>query len=322
MSRNGSLKLVGVAFGLAALALSDVASAGIGPPPNARPGECWGQVSNPVTYETTSERVLVSAARTETRGAAAVVKRTARRVLVSPEHTIQVPTPGTYREEVSYAMRPAAVRIVRTPATYRVEKESVLVEAGHAEWKKADAATIARGEAVPGQVVVRPTGEVMCRIWIPDRYAIQEKKVQVTQGTETRTVVAAHKVRIVKRILVKAGAPVAKVVPAVYRNEWTTTVVKASTARTVQVAAVYRTVEHRGAHGGGVSWAQVFCGGPLVPGFIQRVQIALNARGLDAGPPDGYPRPEMYAALNRFQASRGLGQGQLTIESARALGVW
>jgi hypothetical protein len=243
-------------------------------------------------------------------------------VLVSPERTVQIKTPGTYREEVSYAIRPGVVHVVRTPATWRVEQEKVLVEAGHAEWKKMDAAALAKGAPAPGQIVVRPTGEVMCRIWVPDRYETREKKIMVSPGTETRVLSPKHKVRIVKHILVKAGVPVAKVLPAVYRTEWTTTVIRAARTTTVEVPAVYRTDEKRVSHGGGLGWAQVFCGGPLVPGFIQKMQLALIARGYDPGPPDGYARPQTYAALGRFQASQGLGQGQVTIESARALGIW
>lgn len=323
MSRNGSLKLAGVALSLAVLVMSDVAVAeGLGPPPSARPGECWGEVSYPVAYETVREKVLERAASMQVIKIPAVVNRTSTRVLVAPARTVQVRTAPTYSEQVSYVMKPGVLRTVRKPATYRIEKEKVLVEAGHAEWKRMDAAAIARGEAKPGQSFVSPTGEVMCRVWIPDRYELRETRVMVASATVTRVMGGPRKVRVVKRTVVKPAGTVARVLPAVYRTTTTTTVIRAARTQTRETAAVYRTVERRVAKAGGAGWAQVFCGGPLVPAFIQQMQMALNARGYDAGPPDGYARPQTYAALSRFQASRGLGQGQVTIEAARALGIW
>ena len=323
MSRNGSLKLVGVAVCLAALSLSDIAAAGtLGPPPSAQPGQCWGEVSYPGSSETIREKVLVSEGRVQTRIIPGLVRRTTKRTLVAPQRTVTVPGPATYRNDVSYVMKPAVARVTTTPATWRVEKEKVLVEAGHAEWKRMDAASIARGEAKPGQTIVSPTGEVMCRIWIPDRYETREQRGMVSPARTTRVMSGPRKVRVVKRVLIKAGAPVVRVVPAVYRTQTSTTVLRAARKERIETAAVYKTVERRVGSAGRAGWAQVFCGGPLVPAFIQQMQLALNARGYDAGPPDGYARPQTYAALGRFQASKGMGQGQVTIEAARALGIW
>ena len=71
-----------------------------------------------------------------------------------------------------------------------------------------------------------------------------------------------------------------------------------------------------------LAWERFFCGGKLEPDFIRKVQAALAQRGYDPGPVDGEARPEFYAALRKFQMAAGLGQGQLTISTAKALGVW
>ncbi len=89
----------------------------------------------------------------------------------------------------------------------------------------------------------------------------------------------------------------------------------------VWVPSGYRTVVSRRVHGGGQGWSQVVCPGPLSNGFRANLQGALNARGYDAGPPDGAERAETYHALRRFQRDHRIGEGQVTVESARALGV-
>ena len=54
---------------------------------------------------------------------------------------------------------------------------------------------------------------------------------------------------------------------------------------------------------------------------MARMQSSLAAQGYDAGPQDGVGRPQTYEALRRFQVDHRLAAGQVTVESARALGV-
>ena len=63
------------------------------------------------------------------------------------------------------------------------------------------------------------------------------------------------------------------------------------------------------------------CPNGLAPWAMQRLQSGLAAKGYDAGPSDGQARPQTYEALRRFQNDHGLAEGQVTVESARALGV-
>jgi peptidoglycan hydrolase-like protein with peptidoglycan-binding domain len=54
---------------------------------------------------------------------------------------------------------------------------------------------------------------------------------------------------------------------------------------------------------------------------MQRVQAALAQRGYAPGPADGQARPQTHDALRRFQMDNHMAAGQITVESARALGV-
>ena len=292
------------------------------PPPAAKPGECYGRVFQPATYGTETRKVLVRPASTETRQAAATTQKIKKRVLVTPARTERIRTAAVYKDVVRVVYPPAKTRLIRQSARYDIVQEKVLLEPGRAVWQRVDAPLASGGSRYGGQTMVQPTGEVLCRVWIPARYGYVDRKVLVepARTIEVREPVRPHKV--VERKLVRAEGWTTRKVAAAYRTEWTT-VSKPARSVVVKTGAVYRTEKVKTvARQGGLGWERVFCGGQLDAGFVAKVQSALAAQGYDAGPADGVARPQMYAALRKFQAAKGLSQGQLTIASARALGVW
>lgn len=327
MSRLRLIGAVAAAAGLACVAapagFSRVAAQDVhdGPPP-ARPGECYGRVILPPVYGTVSRQVLEREAWTETVRTGPQVQRVARKVLVKPERTERVRTPAVYREEVAWVERPGKRRKVVTPARYKTVYDKVLVERGHAEWRRVDA-PLAYGETrQEGQTLLQATGEVVCRVWVPDRYERVARKVQVRPAQAAWVEGAPRKVKMVRKVLVKEAGWAERRLPAVYRTEYAARVVGPAAEKTVRHPAVYRAVEGPAlVQPQRPGWAQVVCGGPLNPAFMAQVQQALIRRGFDAGPPDGVERPQVYAALRLFQRQAGLAEGQLTVESARALGV-
>ena len=52
------------------------------------------------------------------------------------------------------------------------------------------------------------------------------------------------------------------------------------------------------------------------------MQEALQVRGYYAGPVDGLYTGPTSEALLRFQKDNKMASGQLTLETARALGIW
>jgi hypothetical protein len=328
MSRLRWAVLSGAAAGLACIAappsLSGAqaqAQAQDQPPPNARPGECYGKVILPPVYGTSERRELVHEAWTETRRTPAVVRKTARKVLVRPARDEKVRTAPVYRTVVSWVTRPGVVRRVSEPDRYRTIREKVLVEPGHSEWRRTDA-PLAYGETASGQTVLQSTGEIVCRVWVPPRYKFVEREVLVARGRTHDVVGPPRRKRVVHKVLVSKGGWTVRHRAAVYRTEYVKQVVRPGRTELVEHAPVYRIVETpvlvRPAHEG---WSRVLCGGQLNPAFMAQVQQALIARGFDPGPPDGAGRPQTYAALRAFQRQHGLAQGQLTLETAHALGV-
>jgi hypothetical protein len=127
--------------------------------------------------------------------------------------------------------------------------------------------------------------------------------------------------KTVHRVLVHPAETLERTVPAVYRDETVTRVVQRERVEVRRIDAVYGTVQSRRIVPGGEGWSPVVCGGPLSAPAMQRMQASLAQRGYDPGPIDGQGRPQTYEALRRFQMDNHMAAGQITVESARALGV-
>ena len=63
------------------------------------------------------------------------------------------------------------------------------------------------------------------------------------------------------------------------------------------------------------------CPETLTPGFIATLQRALYARGYLRGAITGEMDPATTAALRRYQSERGLDSAQLSLQTARDLGL-
>ncbi|MEO6339571.1 MAG: peptidoglycan-binding domain-containing protein [Caulobacteraceae bacterium] len=323
MTKFRSSRLLGLFAAVAAIgAPTGGAFAGASDlPPAAKPGECYGRVYAPPVYGKEGHKVLVRPASTETRLVPGRTEKVRKRVLVQAAHTERVRVEPVYRDVVRVLTTPGARHWVREPARYEIVQERVLLEPAHAVWKRVNA-PLAAGGGYPGQTRIEPTGDVFCRVLIPARYGYANRRVKVASSRMIEVVGRPHKERVVVRQMVRKGGWKVLRTPAVYRTEWTT-MNRASRKVVVKTHAVYRNEGARTmVRAGGLAWERVFCGGQLAPDFIRKVQAALANRGYDPGPIDGEARPETYAALRKFQTASGLAQGQLTIATAKALGVW
>ena len=176
------------------------------------------------------------------------------------------------------------------------------------------------GGGEPGAYRLQPTGEVWCRVKIPARYVTKVTYVQTAPGCRCEVEGPPVRKRVTRRVLVTPERTVEKQHPAVYRTVRTCEIVRSGRTWVEHAPARYRTETHvsRVERDG---WAPVVCPDGLAPWAMARLQNALNARGYDAGPEDGHGRPQTYAALARWQRDHGMATGQITVESARALGV-
>ncbi len=289
------------------------------PPADAVPGQCFGKVHEAGPSHVWSDRVLVRPARTEQRWIPAVSQWSEHRVLVRPAWTETIRIPAVYRTEVSYTFEPGPTRLVSRAPTWRRVTERVLVAPAHVEWRRGHGALGYGGE--PGAEGVHPTGEVLCRVLVPARYATRVRLVQTSPGCSCEVEGPPIRHRVERQVLVRPERTVEHAHSALYRTMRECRIVQPGHAVTVTTPALYRTVTHVRGGAERAGWSPVVCPTGLAPWAMSRMQQSLNARGYAAGPEDGVARPETMDALGRWQRDNHLPQGQITQESARRLGV-
>ena len=303
---------------LIAVALGAIASRALAPVAVAQ-GGCVGKVLLPPIVGMRGERVLASPGRVERIYLPPRVERYGHRVLLRPDREERVRFAAVYRIERSVYTAPGPTRWVREPDRYADVAEHVVVTPGHYVWERRYGPLVS-GPPLPGQTVVTPTGLVMCKVWCPARYATVMHRVRVAPGREYGVRTSLQHV-VAHRVLVQPERYAVRRIPAEYR--WVSTERMLAPGRWMERRTGpqygWRTV--REVHDGGSTYAPVVCGGPLSRPAMARMQGALAAQGYDAGPQDGIGRPQTYAALHRFQVDHRLAAGQVTVESARALGV-
>ena len=287
--------------------------------PGVAGAECVGKVLLPPVEGVRTSRVLVAPERLERVDVPAQVRWDRRAVLVHRERVERMRWPAEYRIERGWRSLPGPVRWTRGPDRYAEVAERVVVAPGHYVWERR-AGPLVSGPPEPGQTEVTPTGVVLCKVWCPAVYRTVIRSVRVGPGrpVAVRTVVRRE---VERRVLVRPGGEAVRRIPAEYR--WVSTERLVSPARSLlrRVPARYAWRSEREVHEGGAAYAPVVCGGPLSRPAMARMQSSLAAQGYAPGPADGIGRPETYDALHRFQVDHRLAAGQVTVESARALGV-
>ena len=281
--------------------------------------QCFGKVLLPPSKGARTSRALLSPGHVERVYVPARVERSERPVLVRPAREQQVRWAAQYRMERSWVEAPGPLRWTRGPDRYAEVSERRLIAPGRYVWERR-AGPLVSGPPQPGQTVVTPTGVVMCRVWCPARYAVIVHRVRVGAG---RSVAVRTTVRreVVRRVLVRPAGMAVRRSAAEYRWVASERLLAPAHWEVRRVAARYGWRTEREVRDGGSAYAPVVCGGPLSRPAMARMQSSLAAQGYDPGPADGMGRPQTYDALHRFQVDHRLAAGQVTVESARALGV-
>src|SRR4051812_28568637 len=111
-----------VLVGATAVNAQNAPIAGPDLPPNAVPGHCYGKMLMPERYETYSEQVLDTAARTEYRVIAAVSGEQEQRVLATEARVEYETLPATYKTVTeTVVVKAATTRRETVPAVYATE---------------------------------------------------------------------------------------------------------------------------------------------------------------------------------------------------------
>jgi len=227
-------------------------------PPAAHPGQCFARVRIAPTYETYSERVLVTPGRREQRAIPAVYDWAERKVMVEPARVEHRVIPATYRTVTEMVVvSPATTHIEHTEAVYETVTEQVVSRPAHAEWRRT---FVGPNGVIPEGAEVEPTGEMICLIQIPAEYRTVERRVLREPGHDVEVPVQAVTREVTRQVIDRPERVEDIPVPAVYRTEKYRRVVTEERTEWIDIAPVYSTREaRRQTSAGRLEWREVKC---------------------------------------------------------------
>lgn len=326
---------------------------------NAKPGECYVLIVKEPVYRTEQVQKLVKEAgeRIEIvppvykavkvrvtseevqEVVPAVYETVTERVVVRPATTRLETVPAVFEEVEERVMaKPASKNAIEVPAVYEDVIERKLVREAYTTWKPGTSTSIQR--------IDEKTGEIFCLVEMPAEYqevttrvlktpaSIRYEDVPAQYQTAKRTVLktpettrtvevpAEYGEREVTR-LVKPATTTTKIVPVDYERE-VMTEVQPATEKRVPVPAEYAAVEQKVlVTPAAQHCTRVLCDVNATKDKMMEIQRALQTAGYyQGGPIDGEIGASTTAAVTEFQKAKGLtGDGYLTIETVRALGV-
>ncbi len=283
-------------------------------PPNAKPGECYARVLIPPTYSTVEKQVIKSPATEKIEVVPAQYEWVEEQVMVREPGEKLVTQPAVYDwVEEKVLVEPASEKIITHPPVYDTTTEKVLVKPAYTTWKKG------RG---PIEKVDNATGEIMCLVEVPAEYKTVTKRVLVEPArTETVHIPAKYKT-IKKKVMVQPPKVIKQEIPAEYKTVKVKKMVHPPETRRVPIPAEYETVvERKKVADARMEWRPILCETNTTPQVVQDIQRALKAAGYNPGPIDGVIGSATMQALKAFQRDKNLAEGQITLETLKALGI-
>lgn len=286
-----------------------------GLPLRARPGECYARVYTPPQFRTVSETVLKKAASERIEIIPERYEWDEQTVMVKPagERVIEV-IPAQYRwEEEQVLVKPAGEKIEQIPATYKTTTERRLLRPAAQEWK--------RGRGLV-EKVDQLTGDIMCLVEIPAEYRdVTQQEVDTPASTRSVPVPAEYQT-LRRQVLVKEAEVRRQAVPAQYQTVKLRRLAEPARENRIAIPAEYQTVTHQEKIADGhMQWRGVLCQTNATPETVRALQQALKSAGYYSGPLDGRIGAGTAEGVRRYQASQGLAQGGITLETLEHLGV-
>ncbi len=322
----------------------------------ARPGSCFAEHFSAPSYNTVTERIMVSEASEEIKLTPAKYEWAEQRVMVAP----------------------ASRKLVEVPAVFETMQERVKVEDAKTVWKAGRGAV---------EKIDHGTGDIMCLVEIPAVYKTLTKRVLkapastkvmeeparyetirvrklVADASESRVAVPAQFKNVTKRVMqsggshtwqpkgargdfgkltgnviclqetpakmasvsrkvVKTPASVKRVeIPAKYETKRVRRLLEDAKEMRTAIPAVTDTVSRRvQVTSDRLEWRSVLCETNMSTSMIQDVQRSLASAGYTPGPIDGVLGRQTMVAIERFQRARGLPTGGLTMDTLNKLGI-
>jgi hypothetical protein len=321
-------KILLASAGIAAALWSGQASAQNmgGYPADAAPGQCFARVLIPEVAETTTEQVIDQAERTEIKLIAAEYAMVDETITIRPARKELRVIPATFRTETqTIEIEPARTEQTVVPAAMETTMERVMVRPAYTTWKPGNN-LFGRGfraAAAPtaGSGAELATGELLCRVEVPAEYKMVPRQVVARAATTQARVIPAQTQTITRQVEATPARVDEINIPAETRTIKVRKMVSPARQEEVRIPATYRTVEKRVVRSASaVQWREVLCETNTTPQKIAEIQRALASRGF-ATNVDGVFGAQTLQAMESFQRRNGLPVGNLTIDTAQALGV-
>jgi hypothetical protein len=287
-------------------------------PSTARPGQCYARVLVPATYRAVPMEVVTQEASERIEVSEPTFRSRTETVVTRPEYTRYEVVEPTFRTEAAtITTRPAYERLVATQPTMGTRTETVVIREPRLVWRP--------GANLSGVRRLDPnTGEIYCLVEEPGVTQTVTRRVQATPGSVQRVAVPAQTQTIQRQVLVTPGSYRAVTIPAQTSAVTVQELATPAAERRVAVPGQTSTIQRQElATAERYEWVQVVCDNTSAGrASVVDIQRALAQRGLYRGPIDGIVGPLTRDAVRRFQASQRLpGDGQITTETARALGL-
>jgi len=294
----------------------------------------------PAEYGTNTKQVLVQSEAKRYIPVPAIYETVTEQITAKEASTRKEYIPAEYEtvtEQVE--ITPAFIKRSTTPPIYETVEEKVLISEPTTRWE--------RGKKDPNCLSANPEDcRVMCLVEVPAQYkAVQKQVIKVPASVKEDQVPAVYST-ITKR-MIKTPATVREIaIPAEYKTITRQVLKTPAAAREELIPAQYKTVTVRNVKtpekvlevdipaeyetvtktvmvkkGGYSEWREVLCESEMTTSKVSQIQAALKAKGYNTGPIDNVMGSQTRAALLQFQKDNALPQGNVNIETLKALGI-
>ncbi len=278
--------------------------------PASKPGQCHALVNVPAKLVSRVEEVIQKEAGEKLEVTPAKYEWVEKKVPISAEEKTIELVPATYKTvEEKIVVEPERKEYEVIPAKYEEVSEQVMVKPAMRVWRK----------SVEGAASL--SGEVMRLIEVPAEYKTITKQ-RLVAGPQIREVVIPAEFATIEKKVVDTPASTREVViPAEFKTIRVKQLVSESQeVRTPTKPVMQKISKNEVAQPAQLKWQRVPCDNDLNEANIIAIQKGLKAAGYDVTA-DGKFGKGSRDALEKFQETKGLAKGAITIETMKALGV-
>lgn len=289
-------------------------------PPAPEDGKCYAKCKMPDRYETVQIQKLKKAGTTSITMAKPEYQTVTETIVIKEASVKYIYKPAVYETIEKQVLAKEGYCIKKViPAQYSYESTNkTLVQPEGGRWvrKKKD----------PNCLSANPEDcFVMCWEVTPAQYSYDSKKTLISPEREEVEEIPATYKTIKVQVIKEPARTETVVIPEV-----TKTITKQVRVNSDCMGEVitgtpdqYTTVTEKRlvSTGGYTEWVEILCAANTSDAVVRQVQQALKDKGYSVGTVDGVMGIKTRSMLMQYQKDNGLPQGNLNIETLKALGV-